>query len=195
MLGSSDCNAAFLHGLQKRGLGARAGTIDFIRHQQLAEDRAGHETEAAAALLLIEDLAADNVGRHQVWGELDALGSEAEDDAECLDQPAFPKPRQAHEQHVAAAEKGNQGLINDVLLAEDDAPDGGANQRDAGAERFYLRHGGMRADLCGRRHANRHSVLHTRNPRRRRQYALFLAGGGYLYRLEQHTSQCKETKT
>ena len=34
---AGDGDVVFLHGLQKGGLGARAGAVDFIRHHQLAE--------------------------------------------------------------------------------------------------------------------------------------------------------------
>ena len=45
------CNGdvLFLHGLEQRRLRARAGAVDFVRHQKLREDRAGDEAERALA--------------------------------------------------------------------------------------------------------------------------------------------------
>ena len=39
-----------LHGLQKRRLGARAGAVDLVGHQELGEYRPLHETEGARAV-------------------------------------------------------------------------------------------------------------------------------------------------
>ena len=50
VVGAADGDPAFLHGLQQGGLGAWAGAVDLVGHQQLAEDRAGDEAEGAAAV-------------------------------------------------------------------------------------------------------------------------------------------------
>ena len=65
----------FLHCLQQRGLGARAGAIDFVGHQQLGEYRSGDETERPLpGTALVQHLGAQNIRWHQVRRELDALG-------------------------------------------------------------------------------------------------------------------------
>jgi len=52
----------FLHGLQQRGLGARAGAVDFVGHQQLGEHRSGDEAERAlAGAALVQHFGAENV--------------------------------------------------------------------------------------------------------------------------------------
>ena len=72
---AGDGDVLLLHRLQQRRLGARAGAVDFVGHQQLGEHRALDEAEgAAAAVALLQHFRAQDVGRHQVGRELDALG-------------------------------------------------------------------------------------------------------------------------
>ena len=47
---AGDGDVMLLHRLQQRRLGARAGAVDLVGHQELGEDRAGHEAEGAAAV-------------------------------------------------------------------------------------------------------------------------------------------------
>jgi hypothetical protein len=52
----------FLHGLQQRGLRARAGAVDFIGHQQLSKNRSLDEAERAAAVfVLVHDFGTENI--------------------------------------------------------------------------------------------------------------------------------------
>ena len=44
---AGDGDVVFLHRLQQRRLGARAGAVDLVGHQELGEDRAADEAEAA----------------------------------------------------------------------------------------------------------------------------------------------------
>ena len=71
---AGDRHLFFLHRLQKRRLGAGRSAVDFVRHQQLAEDRPFEKPEAAgAALGFFQHFRADDVGGHQVRCELDAF--------------------------------------------------------------------------------------------------------------------------
>src|SRR3546814_7891166 len=59
-------DAALLHGLQQGRLRARAGAVDLVGHQELAEHRTGNEAEGAAAdLVLLQDLRPQDVGRSE----------------------------------------------------------------------------------------------------------------------------------
>src|SRR5262245_15758129 len=130
-----------LHRLQQRGLGARARAVDFVGHQQLAEDRAGDEAEAAlAAGALVQHLAAEDVGRHEIRGELDAAGIEPEHDAHALDQLGLGEAGKADQQRVAAAEHGDERLLDHAFLPEDHAADRGLGGGDLAAGRFRLAH-------------------------------------------------------
>jgi hypothetical protein len=130
-----------LHRLQQRGLGARARAVDFVGHQQLTEDRAGDEAEAAfAAGTLVQHFAAQDVGRHEIRGELDAAGVEPEHDAHGLDQLGLGEAGKADQQRMAAAEHGDERLLDHAFLPEDHAADCGLGGGDLGADRFRLAH-------------------------------------------------------
>ena len=132
---AADGDLTLLHGLQKGGLGARAGAVDLVGHQELAEHRAGHEAEAAAAgAVIVEDFGAGDVGGHQVGGELHPGGMQAEDGAECVDQQGLAEAGHADEQAVAAREDGDEHLLDHVGLAEDDAGDLGLGGGEAATE-------------------------------------------------------------
>ena len=73
-----------------------------------------------AALLLVEDLGAGDVGRHQVRRELDPLEVEVEDVGERLDEQRLGQPGHAGDQAVAAGEERDEHLLDDLVLADDD---------------------------------------------------------------------------
>ena len=75
----------------------------------------------------LEDFRADDVGGHQVRGELDALELEAEDAAEGGDEQGLGQAGHADEQAVALAEQGGEELLDDLVLADDDAGGFGAD--------------------------------------------------------------------
>src|SRR6266567_4873927 len=128
MILTGDRNATFLHRLEQRRLGAWAGAIDLVGHQQLAEDRPRYKAEGAPPrIALLEHLRADDVGRHQIGRALNALVVHAEDCAKRLDQSCLGKPRDTDEQGMAAGEQRDQRLIDDLALTEDDATDTIAN--------------------------------------------------------------------
>ena len=116
---TGDRNAMFLHRLQQRRLGARAGAVDFVRHQQLAEDRPFDEPEGAPpAIAFLEDFGAQYVGRHQVRRALDPFGVQAKHDRQRLDQLGLGQARHADQQHMAAGQQRDQGLLDHFALAE-----------------------------------------------------------------------------
>ena len=117
--------------------------VDFVGHQQLGEDRALDEAEGAAAgIAFLHHLGAQDVGRHQVGGELDALGFHAQHDAQSLDQLGLGEAGDADQQQVAARQERNQGLIDDILLAINDLADRGARGPELGAQAFDVGQGG-----------------------------------------------------
>jgi hypothetical protein len=98
----------------------------------------GHEAKRAAAVDFVQHLAADDVGRHQVWGELHALGIEAEDHAHGLDEAAFAQAGDADQQSVAAGEDGGEGLLDHRVLTKNDAADFGPGFAHEDAEGVQL---------------------------------------------------------
>ena len=75
---------------------------------------------AAAAGILVENLGAGDVRRHQVRSELDALELEIEDVGERPDQERLRQPGHAGDEAVASGEQRDQHLIDDVVLPDDD---------------------------------------------------------------------------
>ena len=67
------------------------------------------------------------------------LSSMPEYRAERLDQSRLGEAGNADEQGMAAGEQGDQRLIDHLALAEDDAADALADEREARAQRFDIR--------------------------------------------------------
>ena len=121
----------FLHRLQERRLRARAGAVDFVGHQKLGEDRPRNEPERAlAAVVRLHHLGPQYVGRHQVWRELDAVGLQAQDDAQRFHELGLGEARDADQKGMAAGQKGDERTLDDGFLAEDHATDAGPHLRD-----------------------------------------------------------------
>ena len=72
---------------------------------------------------LVQHFGAENVGGHQVGRELDALGIEAERDAERFHQLGLGETGHADQQRMAAGEDGHQRVLDHLVLAEDDGRD------------------------------------------------------------------------
>ncbi len=118
----------FLHGLEQGGLGAGRGAVDLVRHHQLAEDGARHEAElTASALALVQHFRSQNIGRHEIGGELHALLVKAQHAAERAGELGLGEARRADEEGMAAAQDGDQHLLHHLVLAEDHPADGGAS--------------------------------------------------------------------
>ena len=94
--------------------------------------------ERLPATALVQHFGAENVRRHQVGRELDALGVEPERDAERLDQLGLGEAGHADQQRMAAGQDRHQGVFDHPILAEDD-----------GGDRF-LRGADLAGDLFGR---------------------------------------------
>ena len=119
---AGDGHLAFLHRLKQRRLGAGAGAVDLIRHQQLTEHRPFQKAEGAPAIGRgFKDFGAENVGGHQVGRELDAVGFQAHDRGQSVHQQRLAQARQADQQRMAAADQRGKHLINHLFLP-DEAP-------------------------------------------------------------------------
>ena len=118
---AGDGDEPLLHRLQQRRLGARRGAVDLVRHQELGEHRTLDEAEGAlTGLRLLQHLGAQNVGRHEVWRELDASLVEPEHGAERRDEARLREARNADQERMTAAQHGDQRALDDVALAEND---------------------------------------------------------------------------
>ena len=67
-------DATFLHGLQQRRLGLGRGAVDLIGEHDVCKDRPADKPERAlpGGVILLEDVTAGDIGRHQVGRKLDA---------------------------------------------------------------------------------------------------------------------------
>ena len=86
-------NLAFLHALQKRGLGARRHAVNFVHQQQVSENRSLMELKSAVCQ--VEHIGADDVSGHQIGCALHALKIEPQKMRESLDGKCLRNPRHA----------------------------------------------------------------------------------------------------
>ena len=113
-----------LHGFEQRRLRLGRRAVDFVGQQDVAEDRAGHEGPAAMAGggILLDDVGAGDVGRHQVRRELDALELQAERLRDGAHHQRLRGAGKTGDQAMAADEERGENLIEHLLLADDDLP-------------------------------------------------------------------------
>jgi hypothetical protein len=104
-----------LHGLEERRLRLGRRAVDLVGQEQLREDRPREKLEDV--LLLVEDVAARDVRRHEVGRELDALEGAAQDLAERAHKQRLAEPRHALDQHVPAREDRDERVIDDLVLS------------------------------------------------------------------------------
>lgn len=132
MVVPGDRDTVFLHGLQQRRLGARARPVYFIGHQKLTKNRSMNETEGScrtAAFALVQDFRPENISRHQVGRKLHAFVIQPHDRAKCFHQLGFSKSRHAYQENVTPCQERDKSFIDDLSLAEYDAPDMVADER------------------------------------------------------------------
>ena len=79
--------------------------------------------ERLPVVALVQHLGAENIRRHQVRRELDALGVEPERDAERFDQLGLGEAGNADQQRMAAGQDRHQRVFDHPVLAEDDGGD------------------------------------------------------------------------
>ena len=112
----------FAHGLQQGGLCFRRRAVDFIRQHDVREDGPADEFECARTRrgILLQDFRSENVRRHQVRRELDAFERQREELCDGFDEQCLAEAGHAREQRMAARQKGDDDLVDDILLADND---------------------------------------------------------------------------
>ncbi len=80
-----------------------------------------------SAIVRFHDHAADDVGGHQIGGELDSRIAQAEGASESPQQGSLAKTWHALQQHVTAREQADEHAVHDALLPHDDLCDLVAN--------------------------------------------------------------------
>jgi len=92
------------HRFEHGGLRLGRGAVDLVAQHHMREDRSGLELELAMAVDLGQHLSADNIGRHQVGRELNALEDQAQSFGSGLDHQGFAETGHAFDQNMATAE-------------------------------------------------------------------------------------------
>ena len=116
-----DADLPLLHGLEQRGLRLSGRTVDFVGEEEGRENRPAHEVEFV--LLQVEDGRSRDVGRHQVWRELDAVELAAENMGERADKQRLGHAWHAFDERMAAREDGDEREVHHALLSDDDLGD------------------------------------------------------------------------
>jgi len=73
--------------------------------------------------VLLEQLGAGDVGRHQVRCELDAVEGQIQHIRKCLDQQCLRQAGDTLQQYMSAAQYGDEQALYDILLSDDDLTD------------------------------------------------------------------------
>ncbi len=137
-----------LHRLEESRLRLRRRAVDLVGEEDLREDRPADEAQRAVPAVLVENLSAGNVSRHQVGRELDPLERQVEDLRDGLDQKRLGQTRYACDQAVAAGKERDEDLIDHRILSDDDLADLGEDALPAA--RDALGNSGNIAGGCGR---------------------------------------------
>ena len=119
MTASIDGHLLLLHGFEERALCFRRRAIHFVCKHQLRKDRAALEFEAAAGA--IKDRDADDVGRKQVAGELNALVSESQRLRESVGEGGLADSGNVLDEQMAACQQARHAEANLGILAQDHA--------------------------------------------------------------------------
>ena len=117
----ADGDLALLHRLQKGALDFGWRAVDFVRENDICEYRPLLRAEIAC--LGIVNHCSDDIRWQQVWGELDAVEGRVERLGEAGDRQGLCQPWQSFDKHVVVAEKRQNQLADQVVLADDDSAD------------------------------------------------------------------------
>ena len=72
-------DTAFLHGFQHCRLGLRGGPVDLIRQYQVGKNRPVQKLESPFSIVsFVHHIGAENIRRHQIGRELDAVERQVE---------------------------------------------------------------------------------------------------------------------
>jgi hypothetical protein len=110
----------FLHRFEQGSLGFWRSAVDFIREDEIRENRSAHESESSALRRVREDFGAGDVGGHQVGGELDALKLKVENARDRFHEQRLREAGCSGQQAMSARKEREQQLFNHLALANDD---------------------------------------------------------------------------
>ena len=100
--------------------------------------RTNRKVRCAGGGVLLEDLRAGDVARHEVGRELDAPELEVHRLGDRADHQRLREPGHAHEQRVAARDHRHQDFVEHVALPDDAPGDLGAQARRGREQRVAV---------------------------------------------------------
>src|SRR5699024_2084474 len=119
--GAPQGDLAFGHDLQQGRLHLGGCTVDLVGQYEVDEDRPQFDVELLGGGMI--NAGADDVGGHQVGGELHARERSTGDlgqrgDRQCLGDTRYP-----FDEAVPSGDQSDQGALHHTLLADDDRRD------------------------------------------------------------------------
>ena len=108
---------ALLHRLQQSTLDLGSRSVDFVRQEQVREDRPLHDSKFVVPL--IEHLASQNVRREEVDRELYPGKAQIDRPRKCGDKQGLRQTGHALEQQVSAGEQGHEQSFDNGVLPDD----------------------------------------------------------------------------
>ncbi len=108
----------FIHGFQQCRLRLRRGAVDFVRQNDVGENRAGLEIESL--LDLIEDAGAYHIGGQQVRSKLDPLERAMKGIRQRLRQRRLAHARNIFDEEVALCQQRHDRQAYDFVLSAND---------------------------------------------------------------------------
>ena len=118
---AADRHLFLLHRFQQRALHLGGRAVDLVGQQEIGEDRALLHREVAGPLVV--DHRADQVGRQQVRGELNAVERSRDGRGEGPHRQRLRQAGNALEQHMAVGEQPDQQSLQHGPLTHDDTPE------------------------------------------------------------------------
>ncbi|MFT6863636.1 MAG: hypothetical protein ACJAVK_002197, partial [Akkermansiaceae bacterium] len=126
----SEGDFALLHRFEEGALDLGGGAVDLVGEEEVGKDGAFVSAEVTG--LFVEDLGAEDIGREEVDGELDALEVEMEGLGDGVDEEGLGESGHAFEEEVPGGQEGDDGALDDDILTDDDLANAIADVLDVG---------------------------------------------------------------
>jgi hypothetical protein len=114
-------NLCFTHRFQETALGLRRGAIDLVGQHDVGEDRTRYELKPL--FLPIKHGDADDVGRQEIAGKLNAFKGAVKRSGQAMCQRGFADARNVLEQKMTTGQKTDYRHLNDMGFPLDDQRD------------------------------------------------------------------------
>ena len=166
----ADGHAFFLHGFEQGGLSLWRCAVDFVSQDDLGENGTLLEDQFPTSCLgiLLNDLRASDVRRHQIRRELNAAEAEVHGISQRFDEQCLGQSGNSLQQAVATCGDGDEDLLDHGILPDDPLAQGSFEffeTRNKGGGGSGVGHGSNEGSKKGRNETRResgHSFLRSR---------------------------------